>query len=153
MRVYLTQIFQGHSCSVSSHLTSSSCQAYRWALGGLSAPQPPPPLNEKGMGGEADYVGLDLVHLSSVSQQEIDIITQKLSMLGSWRLTEKRWQKEWKEKEEIKRMRKIFLSGKTRKATHPSKWSVNLWGMILLTVTKQPLTLASSGMRDWKNEP
>lgn len=46
----------------------------------------PPPLNEKRMGGETDSVGLDLVHLSSVSHQEIDIITQKLSMLGNRRL-------------------------------------------------------------------
>lgn len=81
--MYLTQIFQGHRCSASSHLTSLSCQACRGSLCRLSAPRPPPPLNKTGMGGEANSVALDYVHLSSASQQEINIITQKLSMLGN----------------------------------------------------------------------
>lgn len=56
------------------------------------------------MGGEANSVVLDYVHLSAASQQEIDIITQKLSMLGNGEVVQEKGdcrnetnRKKWKE--------------------------------------------------------
>lgn len=144
--VYLTQIFQGHSCSASSHLTSLSWQACRGSLGGLSAPWPPPPLSKTGMGGEENSVELDHVHLSSASQQEINIITQKLSMLGNGEVVEEKCDcRNEKNRKKWKEWGKFYPVEKQEKQNHPSNWSVNLWGLILLTVTKQTHTLASSG--------